>query len=324
MVARFNRLAVIGGGYMGGGMAQTFAMNGVDCTLVDASLELAHASVQRLRSEARTYESMGLFPSGASANVDAHLSAAGSIEEAASVADYIAEAVPEDPGLKQSVLKSISSAARSDAVITSNTSAIPIAELATSVEHRERFLGAHWMNPAPFVPCVEVIPTVDTDEAIVSDVTSLLSRVGKRPTIVADSPGFVANRLQYALFKECARLVEENIAEPAQIDEVVRNSFGFRLPFFGPFAIADIAGLDVYRSGFATMESAYGERMSIPALVTDLVATGRLGAKSLGGFYQFDEAQVAEVAAFRDRAYSWLSLLRQELGELNLVQGDAE
>jgi len=317
MVVRFERIAVVGGGYMGGGIAQTFAMNGFDCALADASLELAQASVERLQRETEAYQSLGLFPCGALERVKTHLSAARSIEEAVSDADYVAEAVPEDASLKKAVLARVATAC-GDAVITSNTSAIPISELATTIQRKERFLGAHWMNPAPFVPCVEVIPTRETDEAVVFDVMELLARAGKRPTIVADSPGFVANRLQYTLFKECVRLVEEDIADPAQIDEVVRNSFGFRLPFFGPFAIADIAGLDVYRSGFATMEKAYGERMSTPTLLTDLVSKGRLGAKSLGGIYDFDEAQVAEVAEFRDRAYNRLSLLRQELGELDL------
>lgn len=323
MVGRFRRAAVIGGGYMGGGIAQTLAIAELDCTLVDADADLAEASVKRLHGEAKHYEALGLFPTGAYERVQHHLSAATTLEDAAGEADFVAEAVPEDAGLKKEVLRRVSSAARPDAVITSNTSAIPIHELASSVAHPERFLGAHWMNPAFFVPCVEVIPTEATDGAVIEDVMRLLRDADKRPTLVSDSPGFVANRLQYALFRECARLVEEGIAEPAQIDEVVSNSFGFRLPFFGPFAIADIAGLDVYCGGFATMETAYGERMSAPPLLTDHVSTGRLGVKSRGGFYTFDEHAASDVASYRDRAYSRLSSLRQELGNLDLQPGQA-
>ena len=303
---------------MGGGIAQTFAISGVDCVLADLSPELAKKSVARLRAEAEKYEAEGLFPSGAHQRVRDHLFPATSLDEAVGSADYIAEAVPEDATLKLEVLSRISRSALPDAIVTSNTSAIPIAELARSVAGTQRFLGAHWMNPAYFVPCVEVIPTDQTDEQVVQDVIELLRQVGKAPTRVSDAPGFIANRLQYALFKECTRLVEEGIAEPAQIDEVVSNSFGFRLPFFGPFAIADIAGLDVYAGAFATMEGAFGERMSTPDSLTQEISEGRLGAKSGGGFYQLPDSKVSELANYRDRSYAHLNALKNELGKLEL------
>jgi 3-hydroxybutyryl-CoA dehydrogenase len=313
MSSRFNRIAVVGGGYMGGGIAQTFAMNGIECVLADASAELAQASVDRLLRETDRYASRGLFPDTASGAVRTSLSPAASIEEAVEATQYIVEAVPEDPALKRNVLERIGSKADREAVVASNTSAIPIATLAAGIPEARRFLGVHWMNPAPFVPCVEVIPTDLTDAQIVSDVVDLHRRIGKRPTTVSDSPGFVANRLQYALFAECARMVEEGIAEPAQIDEVVQNSFGFRLPFFGPFAIADIAGLDVYRGGFKTMEAAYGDRIGAPAILDALVSSGRLGTKSLAGFYHYNKEDAHRLAGHRDRAYSALQSLRGDL-----------
>ncbi len=318
MNARLSRVAVVGGGYMGGGIAQTFAINRVDCVLADVSRDLAEKSVARLRTEAERYESEGLFPPGAYQQVRDHLFPATSLEEAVGAADYIAEAVPEDATLKHEILSRISRSARPEAVIASNTSAIPIADLARSVQGAQRFLGAHWMNPAYFVPCVEVIPTDETDEQVVRNVMELLREVGKSPTRVSDAPGFIANRLQYALFKECTRLVEEGIAEPAQIDEVVSNSFGFRLPFFGPFAIADIAGLDVYAGAFATMEKAFGERMSTPGSLLHEISEGRLGTKSGGGFYHLEESKVSEVTKYRDRSYAQLNALKNDLGDLQL------
>ena len=305
--------AIVGGGYMGGGIAQTLAVNGIDCLLADASSDLADKSVRRLHEETEQYESLGLFPEGASSSVAEHLRAAPRLEDAVVEADFITEAVPEILALKQAVLSAISQAARPDAIISSNTSALSISELACHVSHAERFLGVHWMNPAFFVPGVEVIPTADTAPEVVTTVTELLRRAGKTPTEVADSPGFVANRLQYSLFKECARLVEEGIATPEQIDEVVSNSFGFRLPFFGPFAIADIAGLDVYAGGFSTMESAYGERMATPSILAERVANGRLGVKSRAGFYDFNEEEIAAIRAYRDRAYAGIDRLRHAL-----------
>lgn len=102
------------------------------------------------------------------------------------------------------------------------------------------------MNPAPFIPCVEIIPHASTRPELVTQSTELMLALGKRPSTISDKPGFVANRLQYALYKQAATMLDENVATAAEIDAVVSNSFGFRLALFGPFAIADMAGLDVY------------------------------------------------------------------------------
>lgn len=319
MSSRLQRAAVIGGGYMGGGIAQALAIGGLDCVVSDATKDLAQSAVRRLQEEARQYEASGLFPSGSHERVMDHLLAAPSLEAAVSGADYITEAIPENADLKREVLARISKAADPGAVIGSNTSAIPIGELGKVVDRPERFLGVHWMNPAFFVPCVEIIPIEATDEQVVEDVSQLLHDIGKAPSRVSDSPGFVANRLQYALFKECTRLVEEGIAEPARIDEVVRNSFGFRLPFFGPFAIADIAGLDVYVGAYDTMEAAYGERMAVPQSLKERVDSARLGVKSGAGFYRFEENQPADIALYRDEAYSRLGELRTDLEQTVLL-----
>ena len=324
MVTNGVRVAIVGGGYMGGGIAQSFAAHGIDCVLVDETAQRSRERVGQLHDEARRFAADGLLPDRAVDEVVANLRAAESLESALAEVTYVAEVVFERADVKKEVLGKISSIVGPEVVIGTNTSAIPIGELATSVSRPERFLGVHWMNPAPFVPSVEVIPSALTDTSVVANVVELLRGIGKAPTVVGDFPGFVANRLQYALFREAVRLVEEGVAGPAQVDEVVRNSFGFRLPFFGPFAIADIAGLDVYRDGFATLEAAYGERIGTPALLVEQVEQGRHGLKSGQGFYEFGDGQGAEVARYRDRAYAGLNRLREELGTIELVERPAQ
>ena len=324
MVSEEVRVAVVGGGYMGGGIAQSFAACGIDCVLVDVTAQRSRERIGQLHDEARRFGADGLLPERMVDEVVANLRAAESLESALADVTYVAEVVFERVDVKKEVLGTISSMVGPDVVIGTNTSAIPIGELATSVSHPERFLGVHWMNPAPFVPSVEVIPSALTDPSVVADVVELMRGVGKVPTVVGDSPGFVANRLQYALFREAVRLVDDGVAGPAQVDEVVRNSFGFRLPFFGPFAIADIAGLDVYRDGFATLEAAYGERIGTPAMLVELVQQGRRGLKSGQGFYEFGDGRGAEVARHRDRAYAGLDRLRDELGTIELVEHPAQ
>ena len=309
-----HSVAVVGGGYMGGGIAQSFALSGLDCTVADIDEETSKRTVARLIDEGQRYEANGLFPAGAAEILAARLSPAASIEESVAHVDYVAEAVPERLELKVSIIKRISAAAGASTIIGSNTSAIPIGTLARASTHPERFLGVHWMNPSYFVPSVEIIPAATTSDESVLAVETLLNRIGKVPTRVTDSTGFVANRLQFALFKEAVSIVEEGLATPEEIDEVVSNSFGFRLAIFGPFAISDIAGLDVYESSFRSMEKAFGERMSTPTLLRQKVEQGQLGLKSGAGFLEIDPAAAADIAGYRDRAYFELNALKKRLG----------
>lgn len=307
--------AVVGSGYMGGGIAQVLAMHGYKVILGDIDAETAERARVRLVRQARDFEAHGLLPEGASRTIEGNLVAAASIEEAVAAADYIAEAVPEKPDLKATILRRVSAAAPPHAIIGTNTSAIPISELAASVTGPERFLGVHWMNPAPFIPGVELIPGEETEPAVLDRAEELIHSLGKTPARVADTPGFVANRLQFALYKEAARIVEEGVATPDQIDAVVSSTFGFRLALFGPFAIGDMAGLDVYESAYRTLEKAYGKRFTAPAALVTTVNEGNIGLKNGRGFLDIDPAEQAALLAYRDNAYARLAQLRAELGQ---------
>ncbi|MCY0906381.1 3-hydroxyacyl-CoA dehydrogenase family protein [Arthrobacter sp. H14-L1] len=307
--------AVVGAGYMGGGIAQVLALHDYKVALADVDGEAAERSRARLVEQATVFESGGLLPEGAADTIRKNLAAASSIEEAVGLADYIAEAVPEEPGIKAATLRRISAAAPAGAIIGTNTSAIPIGELAQSVAGPERFLGVHWMNPAPFIPGVELISGPDTDTAVLGLVEELIGGLGKTPVRVSDTPGFVANRLQFALYKEAVQMVEDGIATAEQIDAVVGNTFGFRLALFGPFAIGDMAGLDVYESAYRTLEKAYGARFAAPQALVATVQNGNLGLKSGHGFLDIGAADKAALLAYRDNAYARLSQLRTELGQ---------
>jgi 3-hydroxybutyryl-CoA dehydrogenase len=314
LIDTITTTAVVGSGYMGGGIAQVLALHGYKVVLGDVDGETAERARVRLAEQAREFEARGLLPEGAAKVIEGNLAAAGSIEEAVAAADYIAEAVPEEPSLKAGILRRISNAAPPRAIIGTNTSAIPIGELAESVAGPQRFLGVHWMNPAPFVPGVELIPGPDTAPDVLDLAEQLIRRLGKTPARVADTPGFVANRLQFALYKEAVQIVDDGVATPEQIDAVVSNTFGFRLALFGPFAIGDMAGLDVYESAFRTLEKAYGERFAAPEALVATVGDGNLGLKSGRGFLDVDPDNKPALLAYRDDAYARLSQLRTELG----------
>jgi 3-hydroxybutyryl-CoA dehydrogenase len=308
-----QRVAIVGAGYMGGGIAQVFALAGLDVAIVDADSRRTCQHLQRLRHEAKDFEAQGLFEAGAAELVQANLRAADSLEDAVTGADLIVEAVLERPEVKGPVLKSIEAAARPDAIIGTNTSTLPIGELAANLAHAERFLGIHFAYPAPFIPGVEVITHAGTDEVVVQAAEAALRRAGKLSARVNDKAGFVLNRLQFVLLKEAATIVEEGVATAEDIDAIVRTTFGFRLPFFGPFAIADIAGLDVFQDCFTTFEEHYGERLAAPPMLTELVNAGHHGVKQGGGFV-IGEGDQTELIAYRNTAYAKLGKLVRELG----------
>ena len=301
-------VAVIGAGTMGLGVAEQFAAAGVTVRITDRSPEATAQAYDRLMERVRGHAAAGLVPPEA---VERCATVTANPDLAATVADvdFIFEAVFEQQELKYDVLARLSEAARPDAVIVSNTSSFPIDDLAEHVANAERFLGLHWFNPPEWTPGVEVIPHATTDPAAVTRVADFLRAIGKRPAVVRSAPGFVANRIQSALFREALACVADGLASPREVDEVCRSTFGFRMPFFGPFQIADMAGLDVWESSAGTLERAYGERFAMPQILHDLVAQGRLGTKSGAGFFTYTPEERDQMLLERDRRYAALSEL---------------
>ncbi|WP_445155170.1 3-hydroxyacyl-CoA dehydrogenase family protein [Arthrobacter sp. Hor0625] len=314
-----RNIAVVGSGYMGGGIAQVLALAGARVALADVSAEIAQSNYERLLKESDEFVAAGLFPAGSTEKLKENLWAAKDIEEAVAGADYIEEAVPEVLEIKHATLARISAAARPDAIIGSNTSTISIAKLAEAVANPERFLGVHFSNPAPFIPGVEVIPHEGTSEATVETARAIVGETGKETATVKDVTGFVLNRLQYALFHEAAQVVEEGIATAEDVDTMVRTTFGFRLPFFGPFAIADMAGLDVYAFCYKSLQTGFPERFATPQILQEKVDAGQLGTKTGSGFLNVPAERTAELVAYRNKAYVAMQKLIEELGPAPLA-----
>ena len=280
---KINTVTVVGAGYMGGGIAQVLALNGFEVQIADVSVEATHEALARLEKEAGEFEEQGLFGPGSAETIMSNLTAGASLDDAVSDVDFVMEAVFEDPEVKKEVLERICKSARPDTIIGTNTSTIPVKVLVDAVTNPERFLTVHFSNPAPFIPGVDLV-------------------AGEATT-------------QYALLKEATLIVEQGVASVEDVDTIVRTTFGFRLGFFGPFAIADQAGLPVYAKGYTTLENEFGERMATPKLLTDAVAGGREGTKNGKGLTgDFDDDTKAAVIAYRNKAYSRMGDLLRELG----------
>ncbi|MFV0253756.1 MAG: 3-hydroxyacyl-CoA dehydrogenase family protein [Beutenbergiaceae bacterium] len=310
-----REVAVVGAGYMGGGIARSLAGCGIRVRMCDASGDLAQAGRERILAEVGADVAAGLIGADTAQAVAANLSSVDSLDEAVAGAQYVQEVVSESLPLKHRVLAQISAIASEKVIIASNTSSIPVAQMVDAVRFPERFLIVHWSNPAHLVPGVEVIVGEHTGSALLAPIEQMLATAGRICAVVGDTPGFVLNRLQYALVREALLLVQEGHASAEAVDTVLRTTLGFRMAFVPPLTMVDMAGMDVYAGAFSVLESSFGERFTTPAVLTEAVAAGRLGMKNGRGLWRdYPPETLAAINAWRAKAYTAMSALLAELG----------
>lgn len=309
-----KKALVIGAGIMGHGFAQLLAMNTIDVSLVDQTSELLDRAGSWIVDNLDFMIELEILKTSekeaALSRIKFTTDLVGELPEA----DYVLEAVSENFDLKRSIWKIIGQNAASGAILASNTSSYDINELAEGVPNQERIIGTHWFHPPQITPCVEVIPSKHADQSCIDLVMQFLTRLGKVPTICKSAPGFVANRIQFALAAEAIALVEEGLATPAEIDRIVKSSFGFRLGAYGPFEIMDQAGADTYLGVYRYLGEKLGKaHFKPPKLLEKQVKAGKLGLKSSGGFYDYGSGAADAMRRDRDRKfYARLKLVRKE------------
>ena len=229
------RIAVVGSGLMGHGIAQVFALAGHDVTITDAHKPTLDTALSRIATNLRDL--------GDDETAVSRVKPVADLAECVREADYVVEAILEDMPLKQKTFAEIEKHVRTDTILASNTSVMPITEIMQGLKHRERALGTHWWNPPFLVPLVEVIATRWTSQAVIDFTMKLHADARKEPAHVKkDVPGFIGNRLQHALWREAIAIVAEGIADAETVDTVVKASFGRRLAVLGPIENADLVG----------------------------------------------------------------------------------
>jgi 3-hydroxybutyryl-CoA dehydrogenase len=280
------RIAVIGAGLMGHGIAQVFALAGHDVTIYDsvaASLDSAKARILA-----------NLKDLGDDQKAIERVTPIADLPKAVRDADYVVEAVLEDLPLKQKLFVEIEKYVRPDAILASNTSVIPITKIMQGLQKRERALGTHWWNPPFLVPLVEVIETQWTSAQAVDFTMKLHAAAGKKPAHVKkDVPGFIGNRLQHALWREAIALVEQGICDAETVDNVIKAAFGRRLAVLGPLENADMVGTDLTLAIHKTVLPDIDSRPGPSPYLEKLVKDGKLGFKSGEGFRKWSPEQQA-------------------------------
>jgi 3-hydroxybutyryl-CoA dehydrogenase len=288
-----ERIAVIGAGMMGVGIAQIFALAGHKVTLQDVSEEALERAPAAVRANLAFLAENGLGALGDVEPAVARILTTPDLRAAAEDADVVVECVFEDLALKQGVFERLDAACPPRAILCSNTSVMSITEIAAKAKHRERIVGTHFWNPPYLIPLVEVVRTAAVADEVVEKVMALLRAVGKRPIdCKKDVPGFVANRLQHALWREAISIVEHGIADARTVDESIRFGPGLRLPILAPMENADMVGLDLTLSIHDYILPHLEASGEPSPLLRQKVEAGELGFKTGRGFQEWTPEQV--------------------------------
>jgi 3-hydroxybutyryl-CoA dehydrogenase len=273
-----GRAAVIGGGTMGAGIAQVLLEAGCEVVLVEADADAAERARGRVNDGLARRKGVGADEVAARAG---RLQTVVGLGERLDV-ELVVEAIPEIPDLKRGLLAGAEKVIAPGALLASNTSSLPITELAEALERPERFVGMHFFNPVPLSALVEVVTGKDTAPEAVADARRWVARLGLESIVVRDAPGFATSRLGIALGLEAIRMVEEEVATPEDIDTGM--VLGYKHPM-GPLRLTDLVGLDVRLAIAEHLSATLGPRFDPPALLRDKVAAGELGKKTGRGFY---------------------------------------
>ena len=297
-MSEVNRATILGTGTMGPGMGAVLSRAGLTVTLFDVNpeaLERAKATVS--------------FVEGVLDRLEVPDQGGGSLsyetDQSVALADteIVIEAIPEKLELKQEVLAGIERQISQQAIIASNTSGIPITAIASKLEHPERVIGWHWSNPPHLIPMNEVINGERTAPEVTAAVEALTRRIGYHPvTLKKEVPGFVENRVLYAIMRECLALVDDGVIDIEGLDLAVKWGIGYKLAVIPPIQLLDMAGLDIYTAVAGFLNADLSNESGISSTATGLRDNGRLGIKTGGGFFDYTPERIQELQQQRGAA----------------------
>jgi 3-hydroxyacyl-CoA dehydrogenase len=298
-----ERVAVVGAGVMGHGIALSYALAGLEVRLTDVGDGALARGVAALERDLALLVEEGLVPSGDAAAARGRVIPSLELREVVPGAELVTECVPESLPLKHEMLARLEGLAGPGTVIASNTSTLPLGEIAARAREPARVMLTHFFNPAHLVPLVEVLPHAETPPGVLAEVLALLRRAGKRPVLLRKAcPGFVANRLQVALAREAFALLEAGVASAEDIEAAVTEGPGFRWSFIGPFETADLGGLDTWEKVIGNLAPHLSRAEEPPEPLRAAVRRGDLGAKTGRGILPPSGKSPEDRIRERDRA----------------------
>lgn len=305
-----NKVAVIGLGTMGHGIAQTFAIGGCEVRCFDESSVARATLIPRIQQNLRSFAAAGMLDS---ADLDAILNRIQLCEtesEAVEPVEFVTEAIAEDLAQKQELLQRLENIVGVETILASNSSAFPISKSGDRLRFPARAIVTHWFNPPHLVPLVEVVPSPRTHERTIERTMAILRHIGKRPLrLRKELPGFLVNRVQVAIQREVWDLLDQGVASAEEIDTALRDSVGFRMAAVGPLEVHDFGGLDIQAATFCNLAPEIRGGSQLPGRVRELVAQGALGTKTGRGFFEYPAGRLEERRERRDRLFLELARL---------------
>jgi len=281
---KIKKVAVIGAGTMGNGIAQVASMSGFEVGLNDIKDEYLVRAKSTIEASLDRMVKKEKISGDDKTSILGRITFTTDFEEAVSGADLIIEAVLENVELKKEVFKKLDNLAKPEAILASNTSQYSITEIAAEVSNPSRVIGTHFFNPPVMMKLIEVVRGLATSDSVVDQIAKFAEKLGKEIVICKDSQGFISTRVLVALRLECYRLVEEGVASKEDIDKTLRLAFGHPM---GQFELADFSGLDIEIPICENLAKVFGDRFRPPQNIGHLVKAGRIGKKSGKGWYDY-------------------------------------
>lgn len=315
-----KKICSLGTGTVGPAIALTFALGGYEVQMYGRSTGSVKLSLDSIVNILKRLNENDIIPQSEIPVIMDGIRGTTSLEEAVGGAGFIIEAIVENLPAKQELFAQIERVCSADTILASSTSGLSPTSIAESLEHKERFVVAHFWNPPHLIPLVEVVPGSYTSPQTIALTSEILAGIGKKPVVLnKETLGFIGNRLQFAMLREALALIESGIATKEAIDATMKYALGRRLSTTGPFESADLSGLDIIGNISAyLMEDLYISPEVSPFL-REIVAKGRLGAKTKAGFYDWTPDSLSKIKRIReDNLMEWVK--KDQAGYLNWLE----
>ncbi len=294
-MSTFKKVAIMGTGTMGPGMGAVTARAGMQVSMYDTSVEALE------RAKAGYEMAWGVLD-----RLETPIVEGGSVRfctdmaDALSGVDFVIEAIPEKLELKQTVYAEYEKLVGPEVIIASNTSGIPATKIAANLAHPERVIVTHWSNPPHLIPMIEIVPGEKTSQATVDAATKFVEEVGYFACLLKkEVPGFVENRILYAIMRECLALVDEGVVDREALDLNVKWGIGYKLAVIPPMELLDMAGLDIYTMVASYLNQTLSNEAGVSSTIQGLTGQGRLGLKTKGGIFDYTDEQIGQLRAWR-------------------------